>query len=176
MHERWTKLVTQPSYNCHAHFTECMRVEQNWSLNSHTIQLWCSFDRVHESWAKLITGLSYNSHGQLIKCMRAEENCHLTLIQHSCSFDRVHESWTNLVTQLSYNSHARLTECMTVEQNWSLDSPTTLIVVWSSAWELKKTAHSTLIQLLCSFDRVHKNWTKLVTQFQTTLVLVWPSA
>ena len=130
-----------------------MRVEQSWSLNSHrTLMLvWPSAWEVNKSG-------------------------HSTLIHLSCSFYRLHESWTKLVTQLSYNFHARLTECMIVEQNWSLNSHITLIIVWPSAWELNKTSHSTLVQLSCSFYRVHESWTKLVTQlsYNRTVMLVWP--
>ena len=121
-----------------------------------------SFDRTH-AWelekllSNLVTQLSYNSYPRLMP-----------------------ESWRSSYriwsSQLSYNSHPGLTARMpeswrSSNRIWSLNSHTTLILVWCLrvGEALIGSGHSTLIQLSSSFDSTHaweleKLLSNLVTQ------------
>ena len=147
-----------------------MRVDESSNSHSHLTAnshgLSSILERSHQLWTHVCSATLINCHGFSFSFDRAHESWtklspksgHSTLIQLSSSFDCVHESLNSHTTLILVWPRARDLNKSLI-QTWSLNSHTTLILVWLRAWELNETL--TQIWSLSSY---------------TTLILVWPRA
>ena len=161
VHESWTKLSPKSGHSVliqlsssfdRAHESQTKLSSKSGQLT--LIQLSFSFDCVHESWTKLSPKSGHSVLIQLSSWLvwpRAWE-LDKTLIQiwslNSCglsfSFDYVHESWTNVSSKSGH----------------SINSHTTLILIWLRALELNKTLIQTwsLNSHACLMRALHNGW------------------